>query len=117
MIDSKQMVKLAVQAIEDKKGEEIRVIDIQSVSVMADYFIIAHGNNSNQVQAMVDAVEQALGKEGAIPKQIEGYRSGGWILMDYGDVIVHAFAKDERLFYDLERIWRDGTIIDAKELS
>lgn len=116
MSETKKMVKLACQALEEKKAEDIRIIDIQSVSVMADYFIIANGSNVNQVKAMVDAVEEALGKEHYIPKQIEGYRSGGWILMDYGDIIIHAFSKEERLFYDLERIWRDGTIISPEEV-
>ena len=110
------MVKLAKAALEEKKGENIKVIDIRQVSVMADYFIIADGSNVNQVQAMVDSVEEALGKAGYPFRQIEGYRTGGWILMDYGDIIVHAFCREDRLFYDLERIWRDGKLMDEAEL-
>lgn len=110
------MVKLAKAALEEKKGENIKVIDIRQVSVMADYFIIADGSNINQVQAMVDSVEEALGKAGYPCRQIEGYRTGGWILMDYGDIIVHAFCREDRLFYDLERIWRDGKLMDEAEL-
>ena len=117
MDNSKEIVKLAVKALEDKKAEDIRIIDIREVSVLADYFIIASGNNTNQVQAMTDNVEQELGKAGHPCKQVEGYQSANWILMDYGDIIVHAFCKEDRLFYDLERIWRDGRIMDASELE
>lgn len=113
---SKEMTKLAVEALADKKGEDIRVIDIRKVSVLADYFIIASGSSNNQVQAMTDNVEEVLGKHGFECKQIEGYQSANWILMDYQDIIVHAFCKEDRLFYDLERIWRDGKTIELDEL-
>lgn len=114
---SKEMAKLAILALEDKKAEDIRVIDISEISVLADYFIIADGNNTNQVQAMIDNVEETLGKAGYEPKQIEGYQSANWVLMDYSDVIVHVFDKENRLFYDLERIWRDGKQIDLAEFK
>lgn len=117
MEQSLEMVKLAKAALEEKKGQNIKVIDIRQVSVMADYFIIADGSNVNQVQAMVDSVEEALGKAGYPCKQIEGYRTGGWILMDYGDIIVHAFCREDRLFYDLERIWRDGNLVEKVDLE
>ena len=114
---SKEMAKKAIFALEDKKAEDIKVIDISGVSVLADYFIIANGNSRNQVQAMIDNVEETLGKEGHTPKQIEGYQAGNWVLMDYGDVIIHVFDKENRLFYDLERIWCDGKKIDVEELK
>ncbi len=117
MTQSLEMVKLAKAALEEKKGQNVKIIDIRQVSVMADYFIIADGSNVNQVQAMVDNVEEMLGKAGYECKQIEGYRSGGWILMDYGDIIVHAFCREDRLFYDLERIWRDGKLLEDGELE
>lgn len=114
---SKELVRLAVQALEDKKGEDIRVIDIHGVSVLADYFIIASGSNASQVQAMADNVAEELYKAGHEQKHIEGYNTANWILMDYGDIIVHVFSQEDRLFYDLERIWRDGKIIgDISEL-
>ena len=94
-----------------------RQIDISGVSVLADYFIIADGSNVNQVQAMVDNVDEVLGRAGYECKQMEGYGTGGWILMDYGDIIVHAFCREDRLFYDLERIWRDGKVLDESELK
>ena len=117
MTQSLEMVKLAKAALEEKKGQNVKIIDIRQVSVMADYFIIADGSNVNQVQAMVDNVEEMLGKAGYECKQIEGYRSGGWILMDYGDIIVHAFCREDRLYYDLERIWRDGKLLEDGELE
>lgn len=112
---SKEMVKIAVKALEDKKGEDIRIIDIHKVSVIADYFIIASGANANQVQALADNVQEALYKAGFEQSQVEGYQTANWILMDYNDVIVHVFSKEDRLFYDLERIWRDGQPVDSIE--
>ncbi|GFI66077.1 ribosomal silencing factor RsfS [Lachnospiraceae bacterium] len=105
---SLEMAKLAITALEDKKAENIRVIDISQVSVIADYFIIAGGNNRSQIQALCDHVEQTLGRAGMPVKQIEGYDTANWVLLDFGDVIVHIFDRENRLLYDLERIWRDG---------
>ena len=112
----KEMARLAVKALDEKKGVDIKVIDIHDISVLADYFVIASGSNQNQVQAMVDNVEEHLGSAGYEPKQIEGSKNSSWILMDYGDLIIHIFDEENRLFYDLERIWRDGKEIPAEEL-
>ena len=114
--DSKKMAALAVEALEEKKGEDIKVIDITEISILADYFIIASGMNKNQVQALVDNVEESLGRAGYECRQVEGYQSANWILLDYGDIIVHIFDSENRLFYDLERIWRDGKVVAADEL-
>ena len=117
MDQSKEMAKLAYTALSEKKGGDIKIIDIHEVSVMADYFIIADGSNLNQVQAMADNVEEKMAEAGYQVRQTEGYQSANWILLDYGDVIVHAFNREDRLFYDLERIWRDGkTFVDVNEL-
>lgn len=115
--NAKVMAKIAYEALEDKKAEDIRVIDIQEISVLADYFIIASGSNRNQVQALADNVEEELHKAGYTVKQSEGYRSGSWILLDYGDIIIHVFDSENRLFYDLERIWCDGKTITIDELA
>lgn len=115
MEKGKTMASLACKALDEKKGKDIKIIDIHEVSVIADYFIIASGNNQNQVQAMVDNVEEVLGRAGYEPKQIEGAKNSNWILMDYGDLIVHVFDEENRLFYDLERIWRDGTVLEMDE--
>ena len=113
---SREMTKLAIKALEDKKAIDIRVIDISSVSILADYFIIASGTNRSQIQALTDNVEEELGRAGLPVKQIEGYSTANWVLMDFGDIIVHVFDKENRLFYDLERIWRDGKQVDISEL-
>ena len=89
-----------------KKAEDIKIINLKE-SVLADYFIIANGTNSSQVQALVDNVEEELHKAGYSLKQREGYSNGNWVF-DFSDVIVHIFDRENRLFYDLERIWRDG---------
>ena len=114
---SKEIARITYQALDEKKAEDIKVIEIGDITIIADYFIIANGTNSSQVQALVDNVQQVLTKHGHEPKRIEGVRSASWILMDYGDVVVHIFSKDDRLFYDLERIWRDGKIISKEQLE
>ena len=113
---SKKMAALAVDALKDKKGEDIRVLDISQISTLADYFIIAGGTNINQVQAMADNVQEVLGRAGHMTKNVEGYDGANWILLDFGDIIVHVFDNENRLFYDLERIWRDGKKITKEEI-
>ena len=114
---SKEMAKLACLALEDKKAEDIKVIDISEVSVLADYFIIAGGSNSSQIQALCNNVDEKLGRAGHPSKQIEGYETANWVLLDFGDIIVHIFDKENRLLYDLERIWRDGKTIAKEDLA
>lgn len=113
---SKEMVRLACRALEEKKAEDVRVIDIRDISVIADYFVIASANNINQMQAFTDAVDEALYKAGYQDCSKEGNQKSSWVLMDYKDIIVHLFSKEDRLFYDLERIWKDGKVIDPAEL-
>ncbi len=115
-MSSKDILKTAYEAISDKKGENTRIIDISKVSVIADYFIVTNGSNVNQVQAIADSVEEKLLESGVKLKQVEGNNNSGWILMDFGDVIVHVFSKEERFFYDLERIWSDGTNVEIEDL-
>ena len=116
-MESYTLAENIIKAVSDKKGQDIKVIDISGISVLADYFIIADGNNKNQVQAMVDNVQEELFKAGYEMKQMEGYREGNWILLDFGDIIIHIFDKENRLFYDLERIWKDGKEVSIEELN
>ena len=116
MEQSKEMVKIAAKALEEKKAEDIRVIDIREISTIADFFVIANGSNQNQPQAMRDAVDEELYKAGYHTKQVEGNQNSSWVLMDYNDIIVHIFSKEDRLFYDLERMWTDGKTIALEEL-
>lgn len=112
MNQEKDMIHVIYDALMEKKGEDIKVIDISGISVMADYFIITNGNSSNQMDALVENVEEQMHKAGHSLKQREGSKGGTWVLMDYGDVIVHIFDKESRAFYNLERIWNDGKIIE-----
>ncbi len=106
------MARTACHALEDKKGEDVRILDISHLSVMSDYFVITNGNSDSQVKALVENVEEKMHQAGYTLKQQEG-KGGTWVLMDYGDVIVHIFDKDGRSFYNLERIWSDAKVIES----
>lgn len=116
-MNTKQTALIAVNALEDKKAEDIRILDISEISTIADYFIIANGTNKSQIQAIADNISEILGRAGVTMRQIEGYQNANWVLMDFQDVIIHIFDKENRLFYDLERIWRDGVLIEKEALS
>lgn len=108
-----EILKLITDALEDKKAENIEILDISEISSIADYFIIANGTNKSQVQALADNVMEKLGRAGIDIKQTEGYANANWILLDYRDYVIHIFDKESRGFYDLERIWRDAKVIHA----
>lgn len=112
----REAVKKAVAALESKLAEDIEIIDISGISVIADFFVVASANNQNQLHAMQEAVDEALYKAGLNAKSVEGNRQSTWILMDYGDIIVHLFSAEDRLFYNLEKIWADGIRISPDEL-
>lgn len=116
---SNEIAKIVYKTLDEKKAIDVKIIDIRELSVIADYFMIAGANNDRQVKALADQVEEKLGKAGVSPKGIEGYQNANWILMDYGDVIIHIFNQEQRLFYDIERIWTNGTgsnIVDPETL-
>lgn len=108
MAEIRELVEKAVQAIEEKKGYDIKVLNIAEVSPLADYFIIATGSNPNQIHAIADEISEELAKEKIYSKQLEGYEKANWVLMDYSDFIIHLFQPDTREFYNLERLWRDA---------
>ena len=109
-------LKTIIDALEDKKAEDIQLIDISEVSTVADYFVITNGANMSQIQALADNVEEKLTKSGIHPRSVEGYRSANWILMDYNDFLVHIFDKESRGYYELERMWRDGKVVDIRSM-
>ena len=111
----KKMAQIAYHALEDKKGEDICMIDISGISPLADYFIITNGTSDSQVKALVDNVEEKMHEAGHSQIQREGLQSGNWVLLDYGDVVVHVFDKENREFYHLERIWSDGRRIESRD--
>lgn len=108
------IVKTAVKAIDSKKGENIEVIGVTDLTILADYFVIATGTSSTQVKALAEEVEYKLSLEGVTPHHIEGEKSP-WVCLDYNSVVVHIFYKDQRDFYQLERLWEDGQKIDITE--
>lgn len=115
MMEMKEMVITAYNALDEKKAEDIKIIDISGISVIADYFIIANGNNPNQLDAMTDNVEKKLSEAGVYPRQTEGAGTS-WTLMDYNDIIIHIFSKEDREFYDLERVWSDGKEVNVADM-
>ena len=116
MMESKEMAMKIAKLLDERKAIDVQVIDIALKSSFADYFVMASGGSERQMAALVDNIEELLEPEGVFPKSVEGTRSSGWILMDYGDVVIHIFDEENRLFYDLERIWRDGKEIQVEEL-
>jgi len=112
MDNTKEILKIAYEALAEKKADDIKVIDISKISTIADYFIITNGDNPLQVQALADNVTEKLAKAGVKPRSVEGMQSANWVLMDYNDIIINVFSKDDRKFYNLERIWGDGIFIE-----
>ncbi len=108
-------IEIATKAallLDDKKAQNIKVIKVEEISSLCDYFVVASGTSSTQVQALADNVEEKLKTEGVAPYAVEGYRSNGWILLDYGTVLVHVFTTDARDYYDLDHLWSDGVEIE-----
>ena len=114
---SKEMAGIVYQALDEKKGEDIKILDISHISIMADYFIIASGGSQPQINALMENVQEKMNQAGYQVKRIEGNRNSSWVLMDYGDVVVHVFNREDRLFYDLERIWCDGKTVPPESLE
>jgi ribosome-associated protein len=106
--DSYPEVQLASQTASDKKARDIVGLDLRDLATFTDYFLICTGNNARHVQSIADSVEETLRKSGRRPLHMEGYSAAEWILLDYGDFIMHVFSPTSRKFYDLERLWRDA---------
>lgn len=111
MDNTELILKTAVQNLYKKKGKDIRVLKVDDITVMADYFVICSGSSNTQIKALAGEVEFQLGEIGIEPLHTEGYGSSDWVLLDYGSVIVHVFYRDTRDYYNLERLWADGTEI------
>lgn len=105
------LLELAYQAVDDKKGEDIVVLNMEGVSLIADQFMICHANSERQVQAIAKEVADKAGEAGYHVKRMEGYDTARWVLVDLGDVIVHVFHKDERGYYNLEKLWGDAPML------
>jgi ribosome-associated protein len=112
----KEIVQVAVNTADDKKANDIVVLDIHNLSVIADYFIICHGNSATQVQAIVSEIKKKMEEKGYRVKGIEGVDEARWVLIDIGDVVIHVFHRDEREFYNLERLWGDAKVVEGASL-
>ena len=106
--DTKDIAILCARIADNKKAEDINIFDVQSLTFVADFFVICSGSNGRQLQSIADDVEQALHTQGIHCIGVEGYVDASWILMDYGSVIVHLFVRDKRSFYDLDLLWGDA---------
>ena len=114
-MNEKEIALLVAGTVEEKKAHDIVILDIQGLSIIADYFVICHGNSETQVQSIVTEVKEKLGHSGIEIRGIEGYDNARWVLVDIGDVILHVFHRDEREFYKIERVWGDADTVQIAE--
>jgi ribosome-associated protein len=112
-LNQKALTLEIYKALDDKKGLDIKILDVQELTSISDYFIIATGTSTKHASALADSVEEALSELGYEPSHKEGHRHGEWILLDYLDVIIHVFTDQTRSFYQLEKMWQDAKILDV----
>jgi len=109
-----QLVQQIAKAASDKKAHDIVILDMQKVSLVTDYFVICSANSTTQVRAIADNIEEKLDEQGIPLRRKEGYREGRWILLDYGNCIVHVFVEEDRRFYNLEQLWGDAPRLESQ---
>jgi ribosome-associated protein len=112
VITPKEMAKAAVNALKEKKGQEICVMETTKLTSLADYFVLCTATSTTQMKTLADETEKALKALGELPHHVEGYRNGSWVLLDFGCLVVHLFLEEAREFYGLERLWSDAVIVD-----
>ncbi|TFJ94054.1 ribosome silencing factor [Lentibacillus salicampi] len=111
-MDNKEVIEVVAKACDDKQAEDIVALNMQDVSLMADYFLICHGSNERQVQAIARAIKESMDETDIHVKRMEGFEQARWILVDLNDIVCHIFHKDERNYYNLERLWGDASRVD-----
>jgi ribosome-associated protein len=111
LLDTKVVLETCVEALVEKKGSEIIVLDVHGLTLIADYFVIATGKSATQLQALARHVEEKMEEKGIGPLRVEGFSEAQWILLDYGQVVVHLFLPEQREYYNLERLWGDANIV------
>ena len=116
MMTPKEIAEIIVSTLDGKKAEDIKLLRTTDVTVLADYFVICTANSTTQIKTMADEVEAVLEARGENPLHREGYRSGGWVLIDFGCVVVHIFMDETRQFYNLERLWANAEEIDISSM-
>jgi len=114
-MENNEILKIAVSALDSKKGKNLQIIKVGDLTALTHYFVLASGGSSTQVKALADEVEHKLTEKDLKPKRTEGYHGANWVVLDYIDVVVHIFHEETREFYDLERLWQDGEFLDVNE--
>lgn len=115
-MEERALLEVAVKAADDKRAEDIVVLNMKGISLVADYFIICHGNSDKQAQAIAREMKEKVEEQGFSIKRMEGFDEARWILVDLGDIVAHIFHKDERGYYNLERLWGDAPLEDIKSV-
>ena len=110
--DPEKVMSLVAHAMEEKKANKVVVLNLMNISLVTDYFVIGHGNSDIQVQAIAQAVKKVADEQGIMIRGIEGMDTARWVLMDLGDVVVHIFHRDDREYYNLERLWSDAKVVE-----
>lgn len=116
MMNPKDMALTIAKALDDKKGQDIKVLETGALTTLADYFVLCTATSSTQIKALGDECEKVMKEAGERPHHIEGHRGGTWVLLDFSSVVVHIFNDEARKFYDLERLWRDAAELDLSEV-
>jgi len=111
-----EILKIAVRAADSKMAADIEALDIRELTTIADYFVICTGSSPAQIRAVTEEIERKLKEAGVMPLSVEGLQASGWVLMDYGDVVIHVFRKETREFYAIERLWNDAPHVNVEEL-
>lgn len=114
-MDSKELLKVVVEAADSKRAEDIVALDVQGISLLADYFVIMQANSERQVKAIADIIEEKVEEAGFEVRNVEGKDGANWILLDLGDVVVHVFKTETRQFYNLEKLWSDASLADISD--
>ncbi|MED4122506.1 ribosome silencing factor [Halalkalibacterium halodurans] len=113
-MSNQELLQLAVNAVDDKKAEQVVALNMKGISLIADFFLICHGNSEKQVQAIAHELKKVAQEQGIEIKRLEGYEQARWVLIDLGDVVVHVFHKDERAYYNLEKLWGDAPTVELE---
>ncbi|ASR41051.1 ribosome silencing factor [Ligilactobacillus agilis] len=114
-MDSKELLETVVKAADSKRAEEIVALDVANVSLLADYFVIMQANSERQVKAIADEIEEKVAAAGVQVRDIEGKNAANWVLLDFGDVVVHVFRTETRQFYNLEKLWAEAPLVDVSD--
>jgi ribosome-associated protein len=115
-MDQRELLKIAVKAADDKRAEDIVALNMKGISLIADYFIICHGNSDKQVQAIAREIKEKAEENQCTVKRMEGFDEARWVLLDLGDVVAHVFHRDDRIYYNLERLWGDAPLEDIRSV-